>query len=626
MFASEGELLLTNKKRELQRYIDAVLGDGELARLPCVVKFFELDKRYDYTIPRMTIAKWTEVMGQQDKEPYAEYLHKEYSKIKLENATLQSRIQELIQNEAIANMKAGSLTERVAYYKEAETLHEREMASIRAWAAGAVAALKDQLASKQQEIDVLIRSANTLEEDNVRLRSELSVLRETAAARGAALDAKTQRCTALEKRVAELEAACAVGRSAAERAARELELWREQGTNVSSEAGLCAAKWKEALEEVEAAHLRSERLAERVRTLEALGVTLESTGLNNGDGNISSISISSNSNSSSGSCSSSSSSLSGNNGRNRGFYGGGAQGRDLELRLEAIGARNSCANRERRNEIQKLLQGKREVEVELNLIRRELELVRAEGKKTGEQVDALRAERERDFEHYLSLDPVVKKKEAEIRTLNGSLFQQELLIWLLEFQNRELLQEVGSLTLALDKAGEAPKETERTRLMYSGQYLEGLDALEIVEKQNAYMKDQVHKLNAELSRNAEKAAADIAIAHADLERCRLELDHEHERAQRLALLASKNGLHTEDTAADEFTAVLDLRKTIAGLQAEIGDIKQRYFFYLAMTIKLQTNGTCQLDELYNELLEDKSVTVDGWSKWINQKMRASLNK
>lgn len=607
MFGSEGEFLLKSKKQELQRYIDTIFVDNELMLLPCVVQFFELQKRYDYVIPRMSISKWNETMGTSEKSKdstkmFADNVRKEYSQIKLENSTLKNRVQELTLSETITNMKAGLLSERVDYYKEAETLHELEVASIRNWATTSINALKDQLASKQQEISVLIKSTNVLEEGNVQLKSELSSLRETVKTCRAALDEKTRCCTVLEQRVVDLEAECATKRSAAEWATRELATWKsleehkEKDDSSTTKTGMTtpianiyATKWREVQEELQAAQLRCEKLAERVRTLEALNAVKELEEENEG-------------------------------GR---FHG--VQGRDTELRMDAIGARNACTERNRKNEINKLLQANREKDLELDLVRKELETVRAEERRKAEQLEALRGERQRDFENYLSLDATVKEKDAEIRTLNGSLFQQELLIWLLEYQNRELLHEVGTLTLLLDKAGQVPaKETERTRLMYSGQYLEGLDALEVVEKQNSYMKDKIRDLSAELSRSTESSLTEISSIKSELDRCRAELRNEHERAQRLALLASKNGLRTEDITGDEFTSVLDLKKANARLQAEVGEIKQRYFFYLAMTIKLQTNGTCQLSELYNELLEDGSVPIDGWSKWIDMKMRASL--
>ena len=614
MFESEGEVLLKNKKQELQRYIDTIFIDNELMLLPCVVRFFELQKRYDYVIPRMAPNKWNEIMSinEKSKEPikdFADNLRKEYSKLKLENAALKSRAQELILNEAAANIKVGSLSERVEYYKEAEALHDREVASIRGWATTAIATLKDQLSSKQREIDTLIKNTNTLEERNVELRSELSNLREKSATCSTALDTKTKLCAVLEKRVTELEATCAAQRSTIMWANRELDLWRLGGespegnpsTTETKVAGPTAnayeEKWREAQVELQAIQLRSEQLAERVRTLEALN---ESGVFENGRGN------------------------------RRGSVCGmfhGAQGRDTELRMDVIGARNGCTDRNGKNELHKLVQANREKDLDLELVRKELETVRAEGKRAVEQVEILRAERQKDSEHFLSLDSTIKEKEAKIRTLNGNIFQQELLIWLLEFQNRELLQEVGSLTLSLDKLGEAPaKETERTRLMYSGQYLEGLDALEVVEKQNSFMKDKIHELNAELSRLTESSSTEITTTKLELDRCRAELKGEHDRSQRLALLASKNGLKTEDIGEDEFTSVLSLKGKIRKLEAEVGDIKQRYFFYLAMTIKLQTGGRCQLDELYNELLAEKSVPIDGWSKWINMKMRSSLKK
>lgn len=247
------------------------------------------------------------------------------------------------------------------------------------------------------------------------------------------------------------------------------------------------------------------------------------------------------------------------------------------------------------------------------------DILRQEIHKKGEYIDTLTREKDTC---KAQLDAAVAENARlgdRCAALKSDIASRDLTIWLLHYQVRQLLREVATMTLERDKYGIEPPRTPRTILMYSGQYGEGLDALESLEKQNAAFREQMLHDSGRIK--ALSADADAMREEADAAATKLRM--EKERCERYELLLEQNNVPVEDISSDKISDIMKLRAEVDDLRKELSSVKQRYFFDLAVSIKIQTHSRCEIAELYSELLKE-GVPVEGWIKWINRKMTESF--
>lgn len=289
------------------------------------------------------------------------------------------------------------------------------------------------------------------------------------------------------------------------------------------------------------------------------------------------------------------------------------------LRLESLVAsvQSDRDSRAREFEEAALRQSAREQELRSQYDRaaKECDVLRQELRAKGEYIDTLTREGETC---RAQLDAAVAENARlgeRYAALKGDLAQRDLSIWLLRYQVKQLLREVAVMTVERDRYGIEPPRTSRTLLMYSGQYGEGLDVLESLERQNAAFREQMlhdsGRIKA-LSADAEAMKGEAAAAAAKLRA-------ERERCERYELLLEQNNVPVEDISSDKISDVMKLRASVDALRKELAAVKQKYFFDLALSIKMQSRSQRKIAELYNEVVRD-AVPVDEWTKWINRKL------
>lgn len=247
------------------------------------------------------------------------------------------------------------------------------------------------------------------------------------------------------------------------------------------------------------------------------------------------------------------------------------------------------------------------------------EVLREELGKKDEYIDTLTREKETIQAQLGAAVAENARLGDRYAALKEDVASRDLTIWLLHYQVRQLLREVAVMTVERDKYGIEPPRTPRTLLMYSGQYGEGLDALESVERQNAMIREQMLQDSSRikaLSAESDAMRGEVAAAAAKLRA-------ERERCERYELLLEQNNVPVEGITSDRISDVVRLRADVDALRKELSVVKQRYFFDLAVSIKMETHSTREIAELYNELLEE-NVPVDEWIKWTNRKMAASF--
>lgn len=260
----------------------------------------------------------------------------------------------------------------------------------------------------------------------------------------------------------------------------------------------------------------------------------------------------------------------------------------------------------------------KELRSKLDAVTAARDTAHAELRKKDEYIDLLTQEKE---EYQAQLDAVTAESTRLgecCTTLEGDVAARDLTVWLLRYQVRQLLREVAAMTVERDRYGIEPPRTPRTLLMYSGQYGEGLSALETVERENVACREQMLRDAGRIK----ALAADVEDLRKEAAAAAAKLREEKERCERYELLLEQNNVPVEDISSDKVSDVVTLRAEVETLQKELASVKQKYFFDLAVAIKIQTHSTREIAELYNDLLAE-AVPVDGWIKWINKKMAES---
>jgi hypothetical protein len=218
-----------------------------------------------------------------------------------------------------------------------------------------------------------------------------------------------------------------------------------------------------------------------------------------------------------------------------------------------------------------------------------------------------------------SLKPEVERLQQHVAALSAELDRREHMAALLRYQARQLLHEIALLTAEREKSG----MSRNAQLVYSNQIAEGIALIEQMEVQNAGYREQLSHLSAEVARVRSDAQEEARELRKDLAHLREELTAERLHSLKLQLIVSKHQLAREEADEQQLIGLAKLQQACEQLRAENADIKQRYFYSLAVSIKLHTQGTWEVAKLYCEELPKEGVPIDGWPKWISRKMAES---
>ena len=622
--SGEGDAFTARRKRELQRFLDEVAGDAAARRQPEVAAFLALDAAPDWTVPRFArdvlrrreccCAHAAEVEGAAERA-----------------RTLEAALAACTAERDAARTAAAQHAEHAAHLQARAALHARELAAVEARAAAAQHAAAQRAAAQEQQLAALLARANAVDRENAVLRERAHLAQRRRAWQQGAARAVAAERDALRARVAALEARSAALAGRLRRAVEDANMLRalragpaalpcpltaadvlayggadndeqqeqeqEQQEVVvgatEEEQRVAVRVWRQTLARVQAAGAAAERLEQRCAGL--LAVHAAST------------------------------TAAGGAGQGCETDGEAAHARAEELAAALCDAEHAQAAVRARaerdvaaaEEAAAAATAAREAACAQLAVARETAAAATERCAALERAQAAAAAHTRD-----TLLPTLAVLRGALRDAADSLRTRAARAVLQRYLARQLVVEVALLRRELEHApstgssSSSSSSAERRQLVYTRALAAGLEDWDRVEAQNA-------ALEARVGADEHEAAA----LRARCDTLGAALAGEQALRARLALALQAHGVDAAGAGADVPAAAvadrLALEQHAHELEEQLADMRQRYFYSLAMDIKLQTQSTCDLAALYVDELPRAHITVAEWPRWLTQRMRES---
>lgn len=211
----------------------------------------------------------------------------------------------------------------------------------------------------------------------------------------------------------------------------------------------------------------------------------------------------------------------------------------------------------------------------------------------------------------------VEDLTVRLKISESEKIECEMHINLLKFQAMQLLREVATMTLEKEqlKVSQSPK---KPHLTYSDIGEEALMREEL-ERQNAEFKEKISRLASQIST--------LKSQKEELEKEKLSRQSSQTRDRSKSTAMPKQGLgayKVEDTTELLQSIVIDLQKKNGLISQELSDVKEKYFFDLALRIKEKLRIKGNVDSLYTEFLMHGPQNVNEWSDWITTKLKTGV--
>ena len=628
----EEDAFTARRKRELQRFLDEVAGDAAARRLPEVAAFLALDAAPDWTVPRFA----RDVLRRRE----CCCAHAAEVEAAAERArALEAALAACAAERDTARAHAAQLAEREAYLQTLAALHARELAAVEARASAAAAAAAQRAAAQEAQLAALLARANAVDRENAALRERERAAQRRAAWQQGAARAAADECAALRARVAALEARGAALAGRLRRAVEDANMLRALRAGAAlpppltnadvldyggddendDENGVDKDKKDKEEEAVVGATEEEQRVAVRVwrQTLarcDTLGAAAERLAQQ---------------------CAGLQAAAAAPPPRQR------DEDEDEDEPCEALGRRAEslaaalceaehaqaavCARAERetaaaRAEADAAVEARDTARAQL-AVAQETAAAATQRCAALERAPAAAAAHTRD-----TLLPTLGVLRGALCDAAAGLRTRAARAVLQRYLARQLVVEIALLRRELERtppssshhAGTSSSSSteKRRQLVYTRALAAGLEDWDRVEAQNAALEARVGADEHEAA--ALRARCD-ALATA--------LAAEQAQRARLALALHAHGVDAGHAGADVPEAAvaerLALERHAQELEEQLADMRQRYFYSLAMDIKLQTQSTCDLATLYVDELPRAHITVAEWPRWLTQRMRES---
>lgn len=622
----------TRRRRELQRFLDEVLGDAAARRRPEVAAFLALDAAADWTVPRYA---QDALRNRTCCCAHAAAVEAAAERAQALEAALAACAAERDEARAETEQLRARLVHQDARARQVASEHAAELEAVRAQRAMA----EERVAAQEQQLAVLVARVGAVDRENAALHEARALeVRRTAWARGTARAAAAE-CAALRARTAALETRAATLAGQLRRAVEDANMLRallrasgggdgsalpplpplttadvleygdsldefpleldgqeqEQGQEepvlgtTKEEQKVAARVWKETLGRTQALGRAVELLAQRAEG--AADAERDAARLRAAVA-----------------------------ARERECATVGARAEALASALCAAERAEAAAREECAHTVAEAQRSQTAANTERDAAHARLAQAQAATKAAEERCAALeRAQEAAVATQRDTLLPTLGVLRGALCDAAEALHTRAARAVLQRYLARQLVVELALLRRELEScpgtsSTSSHEQQQQKQLVYTRALAEGLEDWDRVEAQNAA-----------LQARADADTREAEALHARCEALEGALAAEQAQRARLAIALQTHGLDANgaDVSADAVAERLALEKRTRTLEEQLADMRQRYFYSLAMDIKLQTQSTCDLASLYVDELPRANITVAEWPRWLTQRMRES---